>query len=183
MKPIDFNLQPNELKNEWVIIKPLLASDFDALYAVASDPLLWEQHPNKDRYKKEVFEVFFEGAINSKGAFTVYDAETKQLIGTSRFYELDTDHSKIAIGYTFIARSHWGKQYNRALKKLMLNYAFEFVDRVIFHIGAFNIRSQKAITKLGAIKFDEVEMSYYGEAQKLNYLYAIDKKDWSHTNL
>jgi len=174
---MNFEFQPT-LENEIVKIVPLKPEDFEALYAIASDPLLWEQHPNKNRYKREEFEVFFKGAIESKGAFLVYDKVTNLPIGTSRYYEVEGQENLISIGYTFIARDHWGGVYNPAMKKLMLDHAFQFVDSVVFHIGAFNIRSQKAIERLGAIKIDEVEMEYYGEATKLNFIYEIKKADW-----
>ena len=172
-----FNLQPS-LENEFVRIQPLKEKDFEKLYAVASDPLIWEQHPNKDRYKREVFEVFFQGAIESKGAFLVFDKQTKKVIGSSRFYELDNEKSSVAIGYTFFAKDRWGSTYNPAVKKLMIEYAFQFVDSVYFHIGALNIRSQKAIERLGAKKISEIEVAYYGEPSKLNFLYEIRKSDW-----
>jgi RimJ/RimL family protein N-acetyltransferase len=172
-----FDLQPT-LENEYVKIQPLKADDFEALYAVASDPLLWEQHPNKDRYKREVFENFFKGAMESQGAFLVFEVHTGQVIGSSRFYELDMEKKTLAIGYTFIARDHWGGTYNPALKKLMMGYAFQFVDSVYYHIGALNLRSQKAIERLGAKKISEIEMAYYGEPNKLNFLYEIRKEDW-----
>ncbi|MFN4152613.1 MAG: GNAT family N-acetyltransferase [Candidatus Sericytochromatia bacterium] len=169
---MDFELQPI-LENEWVKIIPLKNSDFEILYNIASDPLIWEQHPNKDRYKKEVFENFFKGAIESKGAFLILDNKNNMHIGSSRYYDLDLDKSEVAIGYTFIARSHWGIGHNKAIKELMLEHAFKFVDNVIFHIGANNIRSQKAIEKIGANKIKEEEIAYYGEASKLNYVYKI----------
>lgn len=168
------NLQPT-LENEFVSIRPIKQQDFEILYAVANDPLLWEQHPNKDRYKREVFDNFFKGAIESKGAFVVCDKTTGIVIGSSRFYELDTEKSSIAIGYTFISRDHWGSTYNHALKTLMVNYAFQFVNKVLFHIGAVNIRSQKAIEKFGAKKIGEIKMEYYGEPEKLNFIYAVEK--------
>ena len=177
------DLQPAHLKNEFVSLSPLSAVDIEKLYAVASDPLIWEQHPNKDRYKREVFEIFFKGAMESGGAFLVSDAKTKQPIGSSRYYEYDKEKSSIAIGYTFLARGHWGTTYNKALKSVMLEHAFTFVDGVIFHIGAVNIRSQKAIEKLGSKKIGEVEMEYYGEQTKLNFIYRIDKADWLHRPL
>lgn len=173
----NFNLQPT-LENEFVKIQPLKETDFGALYAVASDPLIWEQHPNRDRYKREVFENFFKGAIESKGAFLVFDKRTNKVIGSSRYYELDLEKSAVAIGYTFFAKDHWGSTYNPALKKLMLHHAFQFVDSVLFHIGALNIRSQKAIERLGAQKISEIEIEYYGEPSKLNFLYEIKKEDW-----
>ena len=174
----DFELQP-VLENDLVRIVPLKEDDFEKLYEVASDPMIWEQHPNKDRYKREVFEIFFKGAIESNGAFLVFDKRTGDSIGSTRYYGYDKDGSSVSIGYTFLGRDHWGTTYNRALKTLMLDHAFKFVNKVYFHIGAVNIRSQKAILKLGAEKIDEVEMEYYGEEKKLNYVYQIGDEQWS----
>lgn len=175
---MDFDLQPVDLQNAFVTLSPLKSSDFEALYQVASDSLIWEQHPNKNRYQREVFETYFEGAIESGGAFLVSDSKTGKPIGSSRFYEYDNEKKSVAIGYTFLARDYWGTTYNSTLKSLMLGHAFKFVDHVIFHIGSDNIRSQKAIEKLGAKKMGEVEMNYYGEQQQLNHIYRISKKDW-----
>lgn len=171
------NWQPVTLKNEWVSLRPLAASDFEALYQVASDPLIWEQHPNPDRYKREVFQNYFQGAIESNGALLIFDT-TGQLIGCSRFYEHDPLKKEIKIGYTFFARSCWGKPYNRNAKKLMLNFAFQSVDKVFFHVGAHNVRSQKAMERLGAVKTGFQEVAYYGETTKTNIVYEIQRKDW-----
>jgi RimJ/RimL family protein N-acetyltransferase len=173
---MNFDFQPF-LQNEFVAIKPLKPSDFESLYLVASDPLIWEQHPNKNRYQKDVFKTFFEGAIESKGAFLVLDTKTEKIIGSSRFYELENKNS-VAIGYTFISREYWGENYNRALKTLMIDHAFQYVNNILFHIGSMNIRSQKAIEKLSAKKTGEVEMAYFGEEIKLNFIYTINKGDW-----
>ena len=174
----NFDLQPT-LQNEFVKIRPLSETDFETLYSIASDPLLWEQHPNKNRYQKEAFQNFFKGAIESGGAFLVFDAQKGLPIGSSRFCDPENNDDKsIAIGYTFLARNHWGTTYNRALKALMIDYALKYFNSVVFHIGANNIRSQKAIEKLGAKKIGEVEMEYYGEETKLNFVYQIKKENW-----
>ncbi len=173
----DFELQPT-LESELLKIQPLMADDFEALYNIASDPFIWEQHPNRDRYKRSVFENFFKGAMESGAAFLVLDKKTGETIGSSRYYDLNFLEKSIAIGYTFLAKSHWGGAYNNALKALMLNHAFTFFDRVILHIGANNIRSQKATEKLGAKKIGEIEMEYYGEASRLNFVYLINKEKW-----
>ncbi|MBM3456677.1 MAG: GNAT family N-acetyltransferase [Bacteroidetes bacterium] len=167
------NLQPTHLHNALVSLRPLSVIDFESLYAVASDPLIWEQHPNPDRYKRDVFQNYFKGAVESGGAFIVLD-QHEQVIGSTRFYDFDPAKSEIKIGYTFFARSCWGQDFNRSTKLLMLSYAFEFVNRVLFHVGASNIRSQKAMEKLGAIKIGEEEVAYYGEATRLNFVYQFD---------
>ena len=172
---MNFTLQPTNLKNQLIKLVPLEETDFEELYFIASDELLWEQHPNKLRYQKPVFQNYFEGAIESKGAFFIREATTNQPIGSSRFYDYDEKDNAVIIGYTFIGRKFWGKGYNQALKKLMLDYAFQYVHKVYFHIGANNIRSQKAIEKIGATKIAEQEVTYYGEDSKLNFIYQITK--------
>jgi RimJ/RimL family protein N-acetyltransferase len=170
-------LQPI-LVSENIVLEPLQSSDFEALFTVASDPLIWEQHPNKERYKREVFEVFFEGAITSKGAFKILDKNDKAVMGSTRFYDYNETDQSIFIGYTFYGRKYWGSKCNPEVKRLMLNYAFQYIEKVFFHVGGSNIRSQKAMEKLGAIKVREIEVAYHGEPEKLNFEYSIDKKDW-----
>ncbi len=173
------NLQPI-LENDLLIAKPLREEDFESLYSAASDPLIWAQHPNRNRYKREVFKTFFEGAMNSGGAFIVYDKKSGEVIGSSRFYDFNAEKKEIFIGYTFFVRKCWGKGINHALKRLMLNHAFQFAEKVIFHIGAENIPSQKSIAKLGAVKIGEQEVQYFGETLKLNFVYEIRKQDYFH---
>jgi len=146
-----FELQPI-LKSEILELRPLQAGDFDALYAVASDPLLWEQHPNSDRYKLDVFRKFFEEALESGGALIVLDRQDDRVIGSSRFHCYDLVRSEIEIGWTFLARSHWGGVYNAELKRMMLAHAFKFVDHVIFFVGSTNLRSQRAMEKIGGVR-------------------------------
>jgi RimJ/RimL family protein N-acetyltransferase len=174
-----FDMQPT-LENDLLKIQPLTADDFETLYNVAADPLIWEQHPNKDRYKRPVFETFFKGAMESGAAFLVLDKKTGEPIGSSRFYDFNLAEKSIAIGYTFLSKSHWGGTFNKALKTLMLDHAFTRFDKVILHIGANNIRSQRATEKLGATKIGEIEMEYYGEASRLNFVYGIDKENWNN---
>lgn len=80
-----FDLQP-VLKGRFLELRPLRAEDFHDLYAVAADPLIWEQHPEKDRYKEEVFSVFFREALESGGTLVAMDAKDGQVIGSSRFH-------------------------------------------------------------------------------------------------
>jgi RimJ/RimL family protein N-acetyltransferase len=148
---MSFDLQP-ALKGEILWLRPLQPQDFRDLYAVASDPLVWEQHPIKDRYKEEVFREFFREALQSAGALIAIDSKDGQVIGSSRFYGYDKEKSEIEIGWTFLARSHWGGSYNGEMKHLMLRHAFRFVNRVVFLIGPQNLRSQKAIEKIGGIR-------------------------------
>jgi N-acetyltransferase len=145
-----FELQPT-LQGQLLTLRPLRAEDHDALYAVASDPLIWEQHPFKDRYKEDVFKKFFQVAMESGGALIVHDARDGRIIGSSRFHGYDAEQSEIEIGWTFLARSHWGGPFNREMKHLMLRHAFQFVNRVVFLIGPENFRSRKAMENIGGV--------------------------------
>jgi RimJ/RimL family protein N-acetyltransferase len=145
------DLQP-VLEGRLVRLRPLRPDDWAPLYAVAADPLIWEQHPNSDRYKEEVFRGFFSEALESGGALIATDASTGRVIGSSRFHGYDPAASEIEIGWTFLARSHWGGACNQEMKALMLGHAFRFVTRVIFVVGPRNLRSQKALEKIGAVR-------------------------------
>ncbi len=171
------DLQPKLLQNDLVKIRPLTKIDFEQLYAVAADPLIWELHPNHDRYKREVFQVYFDSAIASKSAFLILDKNTNELIGSTRYYDYDPKLSKIAIGYSFMARQYWGGQYNKAIKTLLLNHTFDFVKTVVFHIGSSNFRSQRATVKLGAVKTGEFDIDPITNIAA-NYEYEMQKQDW-----
>jgi len=148
---VSFAYQPI-LKNDLIELRPLAAEDFDALYAVASDPLIWEQHPASDRYELPVFQKFFRDALESGGALIAIDPRTKQVIGSSRFHGYDERKREIEIGWTFLARSYWGGRYNSEMKRLMLQHAFQFVDSVVFLVGPQNLRSQRALEKIGGVR-------------------------------
>jgi RimJ/RimL family protein N-acetyltransferase len=148
---MSFDLQPT-LKGQLLELRPLGAGDFNQLYAVAADPLIWEQHPNPDRCKEDVFQVFFREALESGGAFIAIDSKDGRVIGSSRYHGYDRERSEIEIGWTFLARSHWGGVYNREMKQLMLRHAFRFVNSVVFRVGPENWRSQKAVEKIGAVR-------------------------------
>ena len=148
---MSFELQPT-LEGELVKLRPLREEDFESLYAVASDPLIWEQHPAHDRYQSEVFRLFFRESLESVGALIATDRKDGRVIGSSRFHGYDDGKSEIEIGWTFLATSHWGGAYNREMKRLMLKHAFRFVNTVVFLIGTRNLRSQKAIEKIGGVR-------------------------------
>lgn len=145
---MSFDSQP-VLHGELLELRPLRAEDFDALFRVAADPLIWEQHPERDRCEEPTFRAFFEEAVRSKGALVAIDRASGEIIGSSRFHGYDADHSVVEIGWTFLARTYWGGRYNGEMKRLMLEHAFRWVNRVIFIIGPDNRRSQRAVEKIG----------------------------------
>jgi len=169
---MSFDLQPH-LKGELIELRPLTPADWDELFAVASDSLIWEQHPDSDRYKEDVFRTFFREALECGGAFVVIDAKSQQIIGSTRFYGYDPEKSEIEIGWTFLARKYWGGRYNAEMKQLLLNHAFQFVESVIFLVGEKNFRSQKAMEKIGATKMGLVERQFGNHPSHLSVKYVI----------
>lgn len=147
----EVDLQPT-LKGKLLELRPLRPDDYADLYAVASDPLIWEQHPAKERATESGFRAFFQKAIDSGGALVAIDGKDGRVIGTSRFHDYVEETSQVEIGYTFLARSHWGGAYNREMKELMLRHAFAFADRVVFAVAPENFRSQRAVEKIGGIR-------------------------------
>ena len=166
------------LKNDRVTMIPLREDGFEELFAVASDHKIWEQHPNKNRWKRDVFQVFYEGALQSKGAYKIVENESGAVIGSTRFYEFDESLNRILIGYTFYAPSYWGTGVNHSVKKLMLDHIFEFVDTVHFHVGSENYRSQVSISRIGARKVGEKPVAYHGEQPRMNFEYEITRSEW-----
>jgi RimJ/RimL family protein N-acetyltransferase len=148
---VPFDRQPT-LTGRLVALRPLRPEDHADLYAVAADPLIWEQHPDKTRHTVAGFATFFRESLDSGGALLASDVQTHRVIGSSRFFGYDEEKSEVEIGWTFLARSHWGGRYNGDMKQLMLRHAFRFVDRVVLLVGPENRRSQRAVEKLGAIR-------------------------------
>jgi RimJ/RimL family protein N-acetyltransferase len=167
---MSFDLQPI-LEGKLLRLRPLQPEDFQELYVAASDPLIWEQHPNSDRYQEEVFKEFFREGLDSGGALIAIDAKDGRAIGSSRFHGHNEENSEIEIGWSFLARSHWGGAYNGEMKQLMLRHAFQFVNSVNFIIGTRNLRSQKAIEKIGGVRVG----SRVDKNGRDNFVYQITK--------
>jgi len=165
---VSFDCQP-VLKSDLIEVRPLRADDFDDLYAAASDPLIWEQHPAKDRGEEEGFRRFFTEALDCGGTLVVIDAESGRMIGSSRFHAYNAEGSEVEIGWTFLARSHWGGVYNGELKRLMLEHAFRFVQTVVLLVGPDNIRSQRSVERIGGVRAGH-RTDAYG---RHSYLYRI----------
>jgi len=169
-----FDLQPH-LKGELIDLRPLKPDDWKELFAVASDPFIWEQHPESDRHLEDVFKIFFSDALESRGAFVILDRMTQQIIGSTRFYGYDPEKSEIEIGWTFLARKYWGGRYNAEMKRLLLNHAFKFVENVVFFVGEDNVRSQKAMEKVGASKVGTATRAYGNRPPARNLKYVMRK--------
>jgi N-acetyltransferase len=170
--PGAFELQPHLVGN-LIEVRPLRPEDWESLFTVASDPLIWEQHPASDRYQEKVFREFFREALESGGALIVIDRAAQKIIGSSRYFGFEPEKSEIEIGWTFLARSHWGGKYNGELKRLMLDHAFRFVDNVIFKIGPTNFRSRRAVEKIGGVLTESREKTSLHGGPVDNVVYQV----------
>lgn len=137
------------LEGDLVRIRPLVAEDWEALYAVASDPLIWEVHPRPDRWQEPVFRQFFAEALACGGGLAIEDKATGAIIGSSRYDYHVPEEDEIEIGWTFLARAYWGGTYNREVKQLMLDHIHRYVGTVVFLVGKDNLRSRGAMAKIG----------------------------------
>jgi RimJ/RimL family protein N-acetyltransferase len=173
-KQLEFDLQPT-LSGALLELRPLNVEDFDALFAAARDPLIWAQHPENDRHTKEVFQRYFDGAMESGGAFAIIERKSGRIIGSSRYYNVSAEQREAEIGWTFLERAFWGGVYNRELKTLMLEHAFKFVDRVLFIVGDNNLRSKKAVEKIGAKFLCYTERPHRDGQMIRNVVFAIDR--------
>ncbi|MFK8054750.1 MAG: GNAT family N-acetyltransferase [Saprospiraceae bacterium] len=170
------DLQPT-LKNDLLLLRPLAPDDLDALHAAANDPLMWDQHPDK-RNDRSVFEKFFEGALESKGALVVVHRNSNTIIGTSRYYMYDGFPDGVEIGWTFLSRQHWGGMYNKMMKKLMITHALKSLSSVYLFVDQDNYRSQKATQKIGARPFTHEEIGLHPVTRSTNVSYIITKAEW-----
>lgn len=166
--PIQQILETDRLK-----LIPLVEEDFTEVFKLASDPLVWEQHPNKNRYQIDEFKKYFKGAIESQGAYKILEKYTGNTIGCTRYYDFNDADKSIFIGYTFLGRSYWKQGYNQEMKAIMVQHAFTFANTVLFHIGVTNYRSQQSIEAFGATRTGELDVAYYGEEIKKNFVYEI----------
>ncbi|MCB0542360.1 MAG: GNAT family N-acetyltransferase [Lewinellaceae bacterium] len=171
------NLQPT-LEDDLIRLRPLVISDYEPLYEVAKDPLIWEQHPCHDRYKKEVFSAFFDDSVRSGGCLIAIDKANGNIIGSSRFKPVEHAGHAVEIGWSFLSRHYWGGVYNKAMKKLMIDHTFKSLDIVVFYIGKENFRSRKAVEKIGGCIVEDDPFRHLVKKSEADLTYMIFKHDW-----
>ena len=169
-----FDYQPH-LTGEVIAMRPVTAEDYTALYALGSDPEVWALHPQADRWRADVFRAFFEDGLASGGALVAVCRATGALAGWSRFSALYADPGEMEIGWTFLGRDYWGGAYNSDMKRIMLAHAFKFVDQVIFRIGEHNLRSRRAVEKLGATLDDRTMTMDSAVGPSLSVYYTLSR--------
>lgn len=168
------------LEGERLLLRPLGSDDWDALFAVASDPEIWAWHPSHDRWQEPVFRVFFDEAMAGGGAYAIIDKASGAVIGSTRFGEPDPAMpNEIEIGWSFLARSYWGGGYNAEFKRLMLAHALANYDHVIFQVGADNVISRKAMENIGGILTDRMRRYERGGVMVDHVIYAITREGFA----
>ena len=174
----DFDPQPT-LIGDAVLLRPLAPHDWDALFAVAADPQIWALHPAHDRWQEPVFRRYFDDALASGGALAIIDTATGAIIGSSRYDRSRADADEVEIGWTFIARSHWGGATNAAVKALMIGHAHASYPACVFYIGETNFRSRRAIEKIGGVLIDDryLDAPMADGALARHVVYAIRRGD------
>jgi N-acetyltransferase len=172
-----FDPQPR-LASDLVALRPLAADDFDALYAVASDPEIWALHPAHDRWQEPVFRRFFDDALASGGALVAIDPATGAVIGSSRYDTCRADPGEVEIGWTFLARRCWGGAVNGAMKRLMIAHALDSYRRVIFLVGEHNLRSRRALEKIGAVLTPRVQHAEMAGVPVTHVIYAVGREEF-----
>jgi RimJ/RimL family protein N-acetyltransferase len=169
---VSLDLQPT-LAGPRLLIRPLAPDDREALYAVARDPLIWALHPAHDRWQRPAFDRLFDDSLESGGALLVVERESGRAIGSSRYSFEFAGPGEVEIGWTFLARDHWGGPSNRELKRLMLRHAFGGVGTVMFRVGEANLRSRRAMEKIGARLTDRTQPALVAGREVVHVVYTI----------
>lgn len=177
-----FDLQPT-LTGERVVLRPLEGTDWDALHAVASDPAIWALHPAHDRHEEPVFRTFFADALASRAALVIVDRESGAIIGSSRYGLERAGVGEVEIGWTFLARAYWGGATNREVKRLMIGHALAAVDGVIFLVGETNLRSRRAMEKIGARLTDPTHEAVMAGQDVVHVIYAMNAAEFAASPL
>jgi RimJ/RimL family protein N-acetyltransferase len=169
----NIDLQPT-LEGSRVTVRPIAMFDWDAMFAAAADPKIWELHPDSNRYTEQVFRPFFDGAVDSGSAFTIIDRQNGNVMGSSRYHGHDPVIREIEIGWTFLTRDYWGGSFNSEIKRLMVDHAFSFVDTVVFWVDESNLRSRRAMEKVGGVLRDGIQVRD-GAGDRPYVIYEIRK--------
>ena len=165
------------LETERLVLRPLAETDREALFGIASDPAVWEQHPIHDRWRRDVFDAFFDEGLASGGALAVCDGRDERMLGMTRFDRFDPDEGGVVeIGWTFLAPRCWGKGYNPEMKRAMLAHAFAHVALVEFRVGDTNYRSRNALEAIGAARTTRYELGRYQGKRVVHLVYEIDRR-------
>jgi len=178
-----------KLKGKHVYLELLREEHREIIRQLAKDERIWEFNRMLliDETYDEQFDSYFAFAMDPQArgeqhAFVIRTAGKKEIIGMTRFYELNEKHKRVAIGYTWYVPSVWRKVYNKECKLLLLQYAFEEMrfNRVELTVASQNIRSQKAVEKIGGVKEGIMRKHTYRNdgSQTDTVIFSIINDEW-----
>lgn len=182
-------IDTNKLKGTQVYLELLQPQHIPQLKELAREPRIWEYTKSilvNDQYEQN-FQNYINLALDPQNtggqvSFVIFDANTRQLIGMTRYYRFEPAHKRLSIGFTWYTPAVWGKVHNRECKLLLLQYAFETLkfQRVEFEVAHQNVRSQKAVEKIGGIK--EARLRKHGlhadGTIRDTFVYSIIDDEW-----
>lgn len=175
MSPARADRQPT-LTGAALLLRPLVEGDREALFSVASDRALWALHPAHDRWQRPVFDALFDEALAHGGALAVTERASGRIIGSSQFRPSQMVPGAMEIGWTFLARAYWGGGANREMKRLMLAHALAQVERCVFRVAESNLRSRRAMEKIGGRLLPlRCDVDYPDGRRIVHVLYEIDR--------
>ncbi|MBL7813742.1 MAG: GNAT family N-acetyltransferase [Saprospiraceae bacterium] len=182
-------IHPNSLEGHLIRLEILEPRHLYVMEAIASNPLIWQNLPIEG-WRNDVFWRWAYDSLEcqKKGqafVFVVIDQHSGKIVGTTRYQDMDCQHNKTDIGWTWYDPSVWGKGYNFEAKKLMLTHAFEVwkVGRVGFKVDERNMRSQRALEKIGARCEGLIRkhMIRPDGSSRNSLLYGLTDEDWFMT--
>lgn len=176
------------LENEHILLRPIAPDDRENLRRNAKFNEIWKNTTLMNVYTDSLFDMWFNLAFNNSQGTTqkcFVLEKLGELIGSSRYYGIDSNRKEISIGYTWITPRYWGSSINPSIKYLMLKNAFEQgFEKVFFHTDVLNEHSQSAIKKLGA-KFTRKEIGNKirpDGTMRDTVEFVVDKKDWKEVS-
>lgn len=177
---------PLTLQGETVTLTSLKRAHFKDLTELANEKSIWE-HYIFDGSNPEKFKGILEIALEERDKgnqfpFTIIQNEDYKIIGSTRFLDLQRTHKKLEIGFTWVHPDHWGTVINLECKLLLLNYCFDMLGthRVQFKTDENNIRSRKAIVKIGG-QFEGIirnDMIRENQSKRNSACYSITNDEW-----
>ncbi len=176
------------LENDLVKLMPLRLSQEEELWAIAQQIDLY-QYGSTDVSTKDKLTVYIQNALNEASAgksipFIIYNKQTSECAGCTRFGNIDPKNKVLHIGWTWISPALQGTGFNHQMKFLMLGHAFEEMhyEKVEFRIDERNVRSRKAVEKLGATLEGILRKNVVTKngLKRNSCCYGILMEEWAH---
>lgn len=181
--PIDF--RPT-LENEFVILSPLTLENYGKLLDVASQEKLVQYSPSDietpHALRNYVISAMEQSERKNSITFIVFDKVKQLFAGSTRYMNINWKNKVLEIGSTWIGREFQGSGLNTHMKYLMINHAFDIMEfeKIEFRIDERNMRSRKAVEKLGAVLEGTLRKNIYllDGFKRNTCCYGILKEEW-----